>query len=105
MAVIWSYVQINEQTLVIEQLEKQIKTLKSEEKDLKLELELKDNLKDIETYAKEKLGMVQIDQLAKKYISVNTEEKIELEETGKSGKSFLSMFRDILKEISNALGS
>ncbi len=78
MVMIWSFVQINEQTIKIESLERQLKTLVAEERELTFDLERKNNLTEIEEYAKTKLGMVQIDQLAKKYISVTYADKVEL---------------------------
>jgi len=78
MIMLWSYVQINEETQRIEELEIRLRTVIKEETELELKLEEKNNLKEIEEYAKTKLGMVQIDQLAKKYISVASADKVEL---------------------------
>jgi len=91
MVMIWSFVQINEETIRIEALERELKTAVAEEKELKLRLEEKNNLKKIEEYAKTQLGMVQIDQLAKKYISVSSEDKIELADgKGESDTEFFN---------------
>jgi len=75
---VWSFVQINEETIRIESLERELKAAVAEEKELTLRLEEKNDLKKIEEYAKTQLGMVQIDQLAKKYISVTSADKIEV---------------------------
>ena len=78
MVMLWSFVLVNEETIQLEKLERTYRTVAKEEKELTLQLELKNNLKEIEEYATQKLGMVQIDQLAKKYISVSSVDKIEV---------------------------
>jgi len=75
---LWSFVQINEETIRIESLERELKAAVAEEKELTLRLEEKNNLRKIEEYAKTQLGMVQIDQLAKKYITITSQDKIEV---------------------------
>ena len=78
MVMLWSFALVNEETIHLEQLERDYREAAKEEKELTLRLELKNNLKEIEEYATQKLGMVQIDQLAKKYISIASVDRIEL---------------------------
>ncbi|MCL2518613.1 MAG: hypothetical protein FWF15_08630 [Oscillospiraceae bacterium] len=75
---IMSYVNINEYTINNEKLTFQLDNSLKQQKELTLELEKKNNLREIERYAKDILGMVKIDQLRKKYISIKNEDKIEL---------------------------
>ncbi len=78
MVMVASYVRINEYTVEIEQLQSRLEKLKNERSDLSIELEQKNNLQEIQDYAVNVLGMVKIDRLAKKYITVEVEDKIEV---------------------------
>ena len=101
MVMLWTFVLVNEETVRLEKLEREYRTVSAEEKELTLQLELKNNLREIEEYATQKLGMVQIDQLAKKYISVSSVDKIEL--VGKDRARTPGLIRRIdekIKEIS-----
>jgi len=75
---IMSYVNINEYTINNERLTFQLDNSLKQQKELTLELEKKNNLREIERYAKDVLGMVKIDQLRKRYISIKNEDRIEL---------------------------
>ncbi len=78
MYLIFNMVQINEATQDISQMQNRLVEMKEESKELTLELEKKNDLKAIEDYAVNVLGMVKMDQLPKKYVSVDNEEKVEV---------------------------
>ena len=76
MLMVWSFVRINEYTVDIEDLQDRLDILKSSRSQLTIQLEQKNNLQEIQEYAVNVLGMVKIDQLAKKYITVDKEDAI-----------------------------
>ena len=76
MLMVWSFVRINEYTVDIEDLQDRLDSLKSSRSQLTIQLEQKNNLQEIQEYAVNVLGMVKIDQLAKKYITVDKDDKI-----------------------------
>ena len=78
MMMVWSFVRINEYTIDIENLQDELDGLKSSRSSLTIQLEQKNNLQEIQDYAVNVLGMVKLDQLAKKYITVDKEDKIEV---------------------------
>ncbi|MFA6948294.1 MAG: hypothetical protein WCQ72_04880 [Eubacteriales bacterium] len=100
MGMIMSFVRINEMTIELESLERDAAALAKTQSELTLSLEKKNDLREIERYATEELGMVKIDQLAKKYITLDVAEKIELtdESTG-GGNAVSDFFSDILNNI------
>ncbi len=68
---IFNYVQINEQTATVSDLKNEIATLATEKNDLSAKLEQKNDLVYIEKVAREELGMVKIDEITKKYITMD----------------------------------
>jgi cell division protein FtsB len=68
---IFNYVQINEHTSAVSDLKSEIATLSFEEEDLTAKLDIKNDLTIIEKIAKEKLGMVTVDEVTKKYITMD----------------------------------
>ncbi len=68
---IFNYVQINEQTSFVSDLKNEIATLSTEKNDLSAKLDLKNDLVYIEKVAREELGMVKIDEITKKYITMD----------------------------------
>ena len=76
MMMVWSFVRINEYTVDIENLQDRLDSLKSSRSQLSIMLEQKNNLQEIQEYAVNVLGMVKIDQLAKKYITVDKDDMI-----------------------------
>ncbi len=78
MYMIFNMVQINEVTQDISSMQSQLSNLKTEANELTLELEKKNDLNAIEEYAVNVLGMVKMDQLPKKYVSIDNEEKVEV---------------------------
>lgn len=80
MFTVFSYVQINEYTIEVASLRGELSTLVETRKDLELSLEEKNDMVMIEEKASE-LGLVKSDQLSKKHISLDQEDKIEVVET------------------------
>ena len=68
---IFNYVQINERTSAISDLKADIATLSFESNELSTKLDKKNDLTLIEQLATEKLGMVKIDEITKKYITMD----------------------------------
>ncbi len=68
---IFNYVQINEHTSAVSDLKSEIATLSFEAENLTTKLDMKNDLTLIEKIAKEKLGMVTVDEIAKKYITMD----------------------------------
>ena len=78
MLTVLSYVHINEYTVEVADLKAELTSLVKDKKDLTLELEKKNDMLEIERYASENLGMVKADQLTKKHITLENEDKIEV---------------------------
>ena len=73
---IFNYVQINEHTAAISDLKTDIATLSFETDELTTKLNQKNDLTLIEQIATEKLGMVKIDEITKKYITMDPGDSI-----------------------------
>ena len=73
---IFNYVQINEHTATVSDLQAEINTLLVEKDDLNAKLDLKHDLSLIEQIAREELGMVKIDEITKKYITMDHNDEI-----------------------------
>ncbi len=71
MYMIFNYVQINEYTSSVSDLKNDIATLSVEKDDLTAKLDKKNDLVYIEKIAREELGMVKIDEITKKYITLD----------------------------------
>ena len=78
MFIIMNYVMIHDYTKDISDLNDQIQELAQTEKDLSLELTKKEDILTIEKIAREELGMVQSDQVTRKYISLESGDKTEV---------------------------
>lgn len=78
MFIIMNYVMIHDYTREISELNEQIGVLMQNEKDLSLELTKKEDILTIEKIAREELGMVQGDQVTRKYISLESGDKTEV---------------------------
>ena len=74
---IFNYVQINEHTSAVSDLKSEIATLSFEADDLTAKLDMKNDLTLIEKIAKEKLGMVTVDEVTKKYITMDPGDTID----------------------------
>ncbi len=73
---IFNYVKINEHTASISDLRSEIKTLEFDNDNLITKIDNKNDLNMIEKIAREELGMVKIDDIAKKYITMNPDDVI-----------------------------
>ncbi len=80
MAIVTTSVQISEITAENSALERKYNSMVSEENELRLLLETRDDLRIVETMAKEDLGMVKKDQVDRYYLTVHKEDKIEIVE-------------------------
>ena len=76
MFIIYNSIQLSDQRNVVSELKDQLTEQKIELKDLKVQLEQKNDLLAIERRAKE-LGMVRMDELSKYYVTITPEDKIE----------------------------
>lgn len=80
MFMIMSYVQISEYTLEVSGLRSDISDLAAQRKVLTYQIDEKNDMLKIEKYATENLNMVKVDQLTKKHIAIDREDKIEVVE-------------------------
>lgn len=78
MYIIFNTVQISEQNREINSMKSELNVLEAERKDCEIRLEEKNDLQYIEEYALNELGMVKSDQLARQYVNVENEDKIEI---------------------------
>ena len=78
MYIIFNMVQISEQGREINAMKSELSALDVEKKDYEKELEAKNDLRYIEEYALNELGMVKSDQLARQYVNIESEDKIEV---------------------------
>ncbi len=79
---IFNYVQINEHTSAISDLKSEIATLSFEADELTTKLDMKNDITYIEKVATEKLGMVKIDEIVKKYITMDPGDVISPKDAG-----------------------
>ena len=100
MFMVYMNVQINEYTTTVSNLNSEIATLKTKERELSSEVIKKEDLVYIEEYATKKLGMVKGENLPQKYISVGSEDKAEVveQEKGNSGYGSLSTLLSAIGE-------
>ncbi len=99
--------QINEFTQDISALQGELSELVKQEEELKLNVELKNDLRVIEDAAVNQLGMVKSDEVSKQYVIIGTEDKIEVVEPETTEDSLLNTvmssigenFRELLEYI------
>ena len=99
--------QINEFTQDISALQNELSELVKQEEELKLNVELKNDLRVIEDTAVNELGMVKSDEVKKQYVIIGTEDKIEVVEPETTDDSLLNTvmssigenFRELLEYI------
>ncbi|HHW23991.1 MAG TPA: hypothetical protein PK778_08530 [Bacillota bacterium] len=94
MYMIYNIVRINEYTIAISELKSRYNQLVTEQSELMLKLEKKNDLVEIERIATEQYGMVKRDKVAKQYVNVGEGDVIEVEteaeaETSSDGLSSL----------------
>ena len=99
MFTIYNFVIINEYTVTVSNLKNQVSSLAAEEKELSLALDRKNDLLLIEQIASEELGMVKLDQVSKKYITLEKEDKIEVADD--SDTENINIFGEIMSAMGN----
>ena len=78
MAVLYAYMRLNEYTNNLSYLSYQLSNLRAETNTLQAELVRREDLLTIEQTASEVLGMVKVDVLTKKYVTIENEDKTEV---------------------------
>ncbi len=78
MAVLYTYMELNEQTNRLSTLSYRLSNLRSQTNTLQAELVRREDLMSIEQTASEILGMVKTDVLTKQYVSIENEDKTEV---------------------------
>ena len=99
--------QINEFTQDISALQNELSDLAKREEELKLDVELKNDLRVIENAAVNELGMVKSDEVKKQYLIIGKEDKIEVVEPESKDDSLINTvmssigenFRELLEYI------
>ncbi len=99
--------QINEFTQDISALEGQLSELRKQEEELRLDVELKNDLRVIENAAVNELGMVKADEVRKDYISIGNKDHIEVVEPETTEDSLINTvmssigenFRELMEYI------
>lgn len=109
MSIVTTLVQVNEITTENSALQSQYNSLISEENELRLRLETRDDLRVVEAMAKDELGMVKKDQVERYYLTVNKEDRIEIVEEASEEKSgivdnIMSFGGSLVERIRNAFG-
>ncbi|MHB1151545.1 MAG: FtsB family cell division protein [Eubacteriales bacterium] len=101
MYIIFNMVQISEQGREINAMKSELSALDAEKKDYEKELEAKNDLRYIEEYALNELGMVKSDQLARQYVNIESEDKIEVMAEISSG----TVYQDGLSALVKSAGT
>ncbi len=78
MAVLYTYMELNEQTNALSTLSYRLSSLRSQANTLQAELVRREDLMSIEQTASDVLGMVKTDVLTKEYVSIQNEDKTEV---------------------------
>ena len=99
--------QINEFTQDISALQSELSELKKQEENLRLDVELKNDLRVIEELAVNQLGMVKADEVKKQYVVIGNEDKIEVVEPETTEDSLINTvmssigenFRELMEYI------
>lgn len=109
MATVTTSVQISEITAANASLKRQYNSLLSDENELRLLLETRDDLRVVETVATEEYGMVKKDQVERYYLTVHKEDKIEIVEEVKEEREsifdgVMSFGGSVAKRIRNFFG-
>ncbi|MBQ8509169.1 MAG: hypothetical protein IJ493_04595 [Clostridia bacterium] len=80
MSIVTTSAEINEITSKNSSLQREYASLVSNENELRLQLETRDDLRAVETMATNELGMVKKDEVERYYLTIRREDKIELVE-------------------------
>ncbi len=98
-----NYVKINEYTIVVSKLKSEISDLADEKKTLSAELDKKNDLELIEDIAKNELGMVKLEEIDKRYVTIDAEDSVEVIKN-ESGFSAHGIIQNIMSAIASLLG-
>lgn len=103
MFLVFSFSEVYESSNRVSVLQNRLEELKSEESELSLMLDEKNDLHEIETVAITKLGMVKEDSLQKKFVSLSEGERIEVLENNQESTEATGgvMLSSILSALSN----
>lgn len=82
---VYSDVELNELTVEATNLKSELKKLKNEETRLNVSLEKRTDLKVIEKKAQSELGLTKVDKSQIEYISLPSEDKVEVKEESSGG--------------------
>lgn len=109
MSIVTTLVQVSEITTENSALQRQYNSLVSEENELRLRLETRDDLRVVEAMAKDELGMVKKDQVERYYLTVHKEDRIEIVEEAPEEKTsivdnIMSFGGSLVERIRNAFG-
>ncbi len=109
MATVTTLVQVSEITTENSALQSKYNSLVSEENELRLLLETRDDLRVVEAMAKDELGMVKKDQVDRYYLTVHKEDRIEIiqeveEKDGGIVEDILTFGGSLVERIRNAFG-
>ncbi len=109
MSIVTTLVQVSEITTENSALQRQYNSLVSEENELRLRLETRDDLRVVEAMAKDELGMVKKDQVERYYLTVHKEDRIEIVEEAPEEKAsivdnIMSFGGSLVERIRNAFG-
>ena len=97
MFMIFNYVQINEYSQSIKEMQSDMETLTGKQKDLRLELDKRNDVTEILKQAEE-LGMVRTEGVKKIYLDGTGEDMIEITDKG-AGNTETGFFSDIMSAL------
>lgn len=97
MYMIFNYVQINECTQSIKAIEADMETLSAKQKELKLELDKRNDITEILQQAEEN-GMIRTDGVKKIYLDGTSDDLIEITDKG-AGKTETGFFSNIMSAL------
>lgn len=104
-AILLSYSQLTEANVQVGQLQKQLTHVQEEYKALSVGLEKMTNLAAVETYAREELGMTDLQRYQIEYITLPTEDHAEMaQEKAGVGQRLLALTRQFVDRIGSYLG-
>ncbi len=98
MYMIFNYVQINEYSQSIKEIQSDLDSLSSKQKELQLELDKRNDVTEILEKAEE-LGMVRTDGIKKIYLDGVSEDMIEVTDKGAGKKENSGFFSDIMSAL------
>lgn len=109
MFIIYSYTLIYQKSSSIGDLEDEISSLEAQKEDLMLALERKNDIRTIEKIATEEIGMVNTELVERRFVSLSTQDRIEIlntetdENANKSGGAVSTLLSILYKPIGGLL--